>query len=67
MPSSDQNAQADVITFRTLGFLDAAIAHLDALRDAAHRDGISSIGARALRRFDQTLRKRAERGLIEKF
>ena len=65
LPLSDQHAQADIVAFRALGFLDAAVAHLDALRDAAHRDRIGGIGAGAFRGLDQPLRERRQRGLIE--
>ena len=62
---SDQHAQADIVAFRALGFLDASVAHLDALRNAAHRDRVGGVGAGALGRLDQPLRQRAQRGLIE--
>ena len=61
----DEHAQADIVAFGALGFLDLAVAHLDALRDAAHRDRVGSIRARAFRGLDQTLRQRRERRLIE--
>ena len=54
---ADQHAQADVVALGAFGFLDAAVAHLDALRDAAHRDRIGRIGAGALGRLDQPLRE----------
>ena len=62
---SDQHAQADIVAFGALGFLDAAVAHFDALRDAAHRDRIGGIGAGAFGGLDQALRQRRERRLIE--
>ena len=62
---SDQHAQPDIVAFRTLGFLDAAVAHFDALRNAAHRDRIGRIRAGAFRRLDQPLRQRRERRLVE--
>ena len=61
----DQHAQSDIVAFRALGFLDAAVAHLDALRDAAHRDRVGGIGAGALGGLDQALRQRRKRRLIE--
>ena len=61
----DQYAQSDIIAFGALGFLDAAIAHFDALRDAAHRNRIGGVRARALCGLDQPLRQRRERRLIE--
>ena len=56
---SDQHAQADIVAFGALGFLDPAVAHLDALRHAAHRDRVGGIGAGALCGLDQTLRQRS--------
>ena len=61
----DQHAQADIVAFGALGFLDAAVAHLDALRDAAHRNRIGSVGAGAFGGLDQALREVRQRGLIE--
>ena len=65
LPLADQHAQADIVAFGALGFLDAAVAHLDALRDAAHRDRVRGIRAGAPRRLDETLREIAERRLIQ--
>ncbi|KTT62964.1 hypothetical protein NS334_17085, partial [Sphingomonas endophytica] len=62
---ADEHPEANVVALGALGFLDAAIAHLDALRDAAHRDGIGGVGARTPGGIDQTLREVAERGLVE--
>ena len=62
---ADQNAQADIVALGPLGFLDTSVAHLDALRDAAHCDRIGRIGAGAPRRLDQPLREIGQRGLIE--
>ncbi len=62
---ADQHAQSDVVAFRALGFLDASIAHLDALRDAAHRNRIRSVGAGAPGGLDEALRQLAQRRLIE--
>ena len=62
---SDQHAQADIVAFGALGFLDAAVAHLDALRNAAHRDRVGGIRAGASGGLDQPLRQRRERRLIE--
>lgn len=62
---ADQHAQADVVTLGALGFLDASIAHLDALRDAAHRDRVGRIRAGALRRLHQPLRQIRQSGLVE--
>src|ERR1700704_6606561 len=38
-----------------------AVAHLDALRNAAHRDRVRGIGASASGGLDQALRQRAQR------
>ena len=65
LPLSHQHAQPDIVAFGTLGFLDASVAHLDPLRNAAHRDRVGGIGAGAFRRLDQALRQRAQRGLVE--
>ena len=62
---SDQHAQTDIVTFGALGFLDAAVAHFDALRDAAHRNRVRSISAGAPRRLDQLLRQCRKRRLVE--
>ena len=61
----DQHAQSDIVAFGSLGFLDPAIAHLDALRNAAHRNRIGGVRAGALGGLDQPLRQRRERRLIE--
>ena len=61
----DQHAQADIVAFGALGFLDPAVAHLDALRDATHRNRIGGVRARAFRGLDEALRQRRERRLIE--
>ena len=61
----DQHAQSDIVAFGALGFLDPAIAHFDALRDAAHRNRVGGVRARALGGLDQALRQRRERRLIE--
>ena len=62
---ADQHAQTDIVAFGALGFLDPPVTHLDALRDAAHRDRVGRIGAGALGGLDQTLRQGRKRGLIE--
>ena len=61
----DQHAQSDIVAFRTFGFLDAPVAHLDALRNAAHRNRVGSVGARAPGGLNQPLRQRAQGRLIE--
>ena len=54
-----QHAQSDIVAFRALGFLDASVAHLDALRNAAHRHRVGGVRAGAPRRLDQPLRQRS--------
>ena len=58
-------AQPDVVAFGALGFLDMAVAHLDALRDAAHRDRVGGVRARALCGLDEALGQRRQGRLIE--
>ncbi len=65
LAASDQHAQADVVAFRPFGFLDAPVAHFDALRYAAHRDRVGCVGAGAFGGLHQPLRQRRERGLVE--
>ena len=62
---SDQHAQSDIVAFGAFGFLDAPVAHLDALRDAAHRHRVGGVGAGAFGGLDEALRQRAQRRLIE--
>ncbi len=62
---ADQHPQADIVALGALGFLDTAVAHLDALRDAAHRDRIGRVGAGAFCGLDQPLGQRGQRRLIE--
>ena len=60
-----EHAQADVVAFRSLGFLDTAVAHFDPLRNAAHGDRIGCVRAGAPGGFDKALRQRRQGGLIE--
>jgi hypothetical protein len=62
---ADQHAQTDIVAFRTLGLLDASVAHLDALRNAAHRDRIRRIRAGALGRLDEALRQFTQGRLVK--
>ena len=62
---ADQHAQADIVALGTFGFLDAAVADLDALRDATHGDRIGRIRAGALGSLHQPLREIGERRLVE--
>ena len=62
---ADEHAQAHIVAFGPLGFFHGAVAHLDGERDAAHRNGIGCICARALSRGDQSFGEVAKGGLIE--
>ena len=62
---SDQHAQSDIVAFGALGFLDPAVTHFDALRNAAHRNRVGGVRARALGGLDQPLRQRRQRRLVE--
>ena len=61
----DQHAQSDIVSLGALGFLDAAFADFNALRNPAHRDRIGGVRAGALCRLDQPLRQRRQRRLVE--
>ena len=65
LPLSYQHAQSDVVAFGALGFLDAPVAHFNALRNTAHRNRVGGIRACASRGLHEALRQRAEGGLIE--
>ena len=45
LPPTDQDAQADIVAFRALRLFDRAVAHVDAERDRAQRNGVSGVGA----------------------
>ena len=62
---ADQHAQADVVAFGALRFLDRAVAHVDRQRHRAHRDRIGLVGAGAPRRGDEAVGEIGEGGLIE--
>ena len=62
---ADQDAQADIVAFGALRFLDRAVAHVDRQRDRAHGDRVGLVGAGAPRRGDQALGEIGEGGLIE--
>ncbi len=62
---SHQYAQSDIIALRALGFLDASITDLYPLRNVAHRDRVGGVRAREFGGLNETLRQRAERGLVE--
>ena len=65
LPPADQHAQAHVVAFGALGFLDLAVAHLDRERDRAHRDRVGGVRAGAARGGDQAFGEFDERGLVE--
>ena len=60
-----QHAQAHVVAFGALAFLDRPIAHFDRQRHRAHRDRVGRIRARAPRSLNQAFGKFDERGLVE--
>ena len=60
-----QDAQAHIVAFGALAFLDRPIAHFDRQRHRAHRDRIGRIRARAPRSLNQAFGKFDERGLVE--
>ena len=64
--AADEHAQADVVAFGALRFLDRAFAHADRQRHRTHRDRIGGIGAGAARGGHQTFGKIGESGLVEK-
>ena len=66
LPLADQHAQADVVALGALALLDRAVAHLDRLRDRAHRDRIGRVRAGAARGRDEAFGKVEQRGLVEK-
>ena len=61
----DQHAQADIVAFRALGFLDRSFAHFDRLRHAAGGDGVGGVSAGAARGFDQPFGQFGQGGLVE--
>ncbi len=56
---SHQHAQADIIAFRALGFLDAPVAYFYAMRHAAHRDRVGGVRAGAPGGLDEALCQRS--------
>ena len=63
--AADQDAQAHIVAFGALRFLDRAVAHIDRQRDRAHGDRVGRVGAGAARGGDQTFGEIGEGGLIE--
>ena len=64
--AADENAQAHVVAFGALRFLDGAVAHIDRERYAAHGDRVGRIGAGTPRGGDQTFGEIGKGGLVEK-
>ena len=62
---ADQDAKPDIVAFRTLRFVDRAIAQFDGKGHRPHRHGISLVGAGAFGGGDQLLGKIQQCGLIE--
>ena len=62
---ADDDAQADIVAFGALRFLDRAVAHVDRQRHRAHGDGVGLIGAGAARGGNEPFGKIGEGGLIE--
>ncbi len=54
---ADQDAQPEIVAFGALQFLDGAVAHLDRQRHAAHGDRVGLVGAGALGRGDERVRR----------
>ncbi len=61
----DEDAQAEIVAFGALGFLDRAVADLDRKRDGTHGHRVGGVGARRARRRDQALGDIGQGGLIE--
>ena len=62
---ADQHAQAQIVAFGALRFLDRAVAHLDRQRHAAHGDRVGRIGAGALGGGDEPFGDIGKGGLVE--
>src|ERR1700722_1763912 len=65
LAAADEGAQADIVAFGALRGFDAAVAYVDRLGDAAHRDGIRRIGTVTAGGLDQPLGYLCEARLIE--
>ena len=65
LAAADEGAQADIVAFGALRGLDAAVAYLDRLGDAAHRDRIRRVGAVTAGGLDQPFGDLCEARLIE--
>ena len=63
--ASDEDAQADIVAFGALGFLQRAVADFDADRDRAHGDRVGGVGAGLARGLHQSFGQIGEGGLIE--
>ena len=62
----DENAQADIVAFGALQFLDGVVAHLHRKRHRAHRERVGLVGAGAPRGGNKPFGEIGEGGLIEK-
>ncbi len=62
---ADQHAQAEIVAFRALRFLDRALAQFERERQRAHRHGVGGIGAGRARGLDQPFGVVGEGGLVE--
>ena len=62
---ADDDAQADIVAFGALRFLDRAVAYIDRERNRTHGDRVGFIGAGAARGRDQAAGEIGEGGLIE--
>jgi len=65
LAAADEGAQADIVAFGALGFLDAAVAHVDRLGDAAHGDRVGGVGTVTQRGLDEALGDFRQAGLVE--
>ena len=64
--AADENAQAHIVAFGALRFLDRAVAHIDRERYRAHGDRVGRIGAGTPRGGNQTFGDIGKGGLVEK-
>ena len=62
---ADEHAQAEIVAFRALGFLDRAVAHFDDERHRAHGDRVGVVGAGLARGAHQAFGEVSQGGLIE--
>ncbi len=65
LAAADQHAQAKVVAFGALAFLNGAVADLDGQRHRAQRDRVGGIGAGGARGLHQAFGAFGEGGLVE--